>query len=341
MSNPSVFITGGTGFIGTHLVNELVTLGYSVAVLQRSTTPKTIPNRPAPPSTVKRIIGDILRPESYQQAMMGYDAVIHLAADYRVGLPPSRQAHQSMYQTNVVGTQRVLDAAEKAGIPHIVYMSTTAAFGETFGELPDENHRHNGTFRCYYEETKHIAHEQVVKRQHAGLPVNIAICSGVFGAGDNSVLAQTMDAYFNNKVPFQLATTSTFQLCHVSHICDGLIKLLDPKIQRQTYLFTGETFSMPEIFQLLSQIAQRKPLPEKRVSSFKLLAWLMDKLASMGLQMPLSQEALRILDGSSYTYSSVKAQQELGWHAGDTHNELIEAITQRKNSVNQTTKGMQ
>lgn len=341
MSNPSVFITGGTGFIGVHLVNALVTLGYQVTVLQRNSAPVTIVNRPKLPTTVKRVIGDILRPESYQQAMIGHDAVIHLAADYRVGLPPNRQVHQSMFQTNVVGTQRVLDAAELAGIPHIIYMSTTAAFGETFGELPDENHRHNGTFRCYYEETKHIAHEQVLKRQQAGLPVNIAICSGVFGAGDNSLLAQTMDAYFNNKVPFQLATTSTFQLCHVSHICDGLIKLLDTKIQRQTYLFTGETFSMPEIFRLLSQVAKREPLPEKRVSSFKLLASLMDKLAGMGLKMPLSQEALRILDGSSYTYSSTKAQRELGWHAGDTHNELIEAITQRKNSANQITKGMQ
>ena len=330
--NQSIFMTGGTGFIGSHLVNKLSALGYQITVLQRTSTSRAVIGRPTLPTTIKTVVGDILHPESYQDAMMGHDTVIHLAADYRVGLPPSRQAHQGMYQTNVVGTAQVIEAAERAKIPQILYMSTTAAFGETHGQLLDESHRHNGVFRSYYEETKHIAHELVVKRQQLGSPINIAICSGVFGPGDNSVLAQTIEAYFRQKIPFQIATTSTFQLCHVNHICDGLIKLLSPEIQRQSYLLTGATFSMPEIFQLLSQITYKDELSSKSASSLKPLAWIMDKLAGLGLTMPLSQEALRIMDGSSYTYSCEKAQRELGWCAGESKNELIDVIIQQKNA---------
>ena len=66
-----------------------------------------------------------------------------------------------MYDANVRGTERVLDAAIEAGVPRIVYVSTCAVFGDTDGEVVDESYRRDRAddFLSYYDETKYRAHE--------------------------------------------------------------------------------------------------------------------------------------------------------------------------------------
>lgn len=325
-NGPSVFITGGAGFIGSYLVDELHRQGYRITLLVRSAQRLKIEGRPELPPNVELAVGDICRPESYRHRLAGHQALMHLAADYRVGLPATRRARRAMYYTNVVGTQTLFDEAEKADIPQMLYVSSTAALGETHGQQPDESGRHNGVFRSYYEETKHIAHELVAERQRLGMPINIAIPGGAFGPGDNSILNQTINAFFQGKIPFQVETASRFQLCRVDRLCDGLVKLLSSEIQRQTFLFTGEDFSMPEIFTLLANASGKKILAMKGVSSLKWLAETMDALAAFGLTMPLSKEALRVMDGSTYMYCSDRAKRELGWSAGDPRQELVDYL---------------
>lgn len=329
----NVFVTGGAGFIGSYLLNELHRRGYRITLLVRSAQRPKIDGRPDLPPSVELAVGDLLRPESYRHRLAGHQALVHLAADYRVGLPATRRARRAMYYTNVVGTQTLFDEAERAEIPHMVYVSSTAALGETHGQLPNESWRHNGIFRSYYEETKHIAHELVAERQRLGMPVNIAIPGGVFGPGDGSILSQTVDAFYNGKIPFQVETASRFQLCRVDRLCDGLAKLLSPEIQRQTFLFTGEDFSMPEIFTLLANVSGKKIPAAKGISSLKWLAQAMDALSAFGFSMPLSKEALRVMDGSTYTYSSERAKRELGWSAGDPRQELMDYLRHRAEKV--------
>ncbi|MBG6038009.1 NAD-dependent epimerase/dehydratase family protein [Proteus cibarius] len=321
LNKRKIFITGANGFIGSYLLPKLAEFGDELTVLCRDPN-KTHPNRPVLPADVKVIKGDLLQPDTYREALVGQDIIIHLAADYRVGIAPSRSEHQKMYQTNITGTLNLLNEAKRAQIPQILYTSTTAALGETQGVLLDETHRHNGSFRSYYEETKQIAHVLVERHQQQGMPIKIAICGGVFGQGDNSVLAQTLSAFFNKKIPFQISTNSTFQLCHVEKLCDGLLRLLALDKPQETVLLTGDVFSMPEIFTLLSEIRKTAPLPIKNRNNLRPLAWLMDKLALFGFAMPLSCEALRIMDGSTYTYSSSKAEQLLGWTAGEPLNDF-------------------
>ncbi|MBS6210109.1 MAG: NAD-dependent epimerase/dehydratase family protein [Proteus hauseri] len=340
LNKRKIFITGANGFIGTYLLPMLAELGDELTVLCRDPN-KVHPNRPRFPANVKVVKGDLLQPKSYREALIGQDIIIHLAADYRVGIAPSRLEHQKMYQTNVTGTLNLLNEAKRAQISQILYTSTTAALGETQGVLLDETHRHNGYFRSYYEETKQIAHVLVERYQQQGMPIKIAICGGVFGQGDNSVLAQTLSAFFNKKIPFQVSTNSTFQLCHVEKLCDGLLRLLALDKPQETVLFTGDVFSMPEIFTLLSEIQKTAPLPIKNRSRLRPLAWLIDKLALLGLSMPLSCEALRIMDGSTYTYSSYKAEQQLGWTAGEPLNDFktyIQSLADQYTSLNKERK---
>jgi dihydroflavonol-4-reductase len=327
-----VFVTGGSGFIGSHFLWKLHEHGWRITLLARSPICSGKPGRPPLPPGTTVVAGALRDTGQYFGNLPSHDALVHLAADYRVGLPPTRRARAAMFQTNAADAVALFDAAHQAGIPRLVHVSTTAALGESGDKFADETHRHNGVFRCYYEETKHIAHELLVERQQRGMPINIAILGGVFGPGDRSTLAQTIDAYFRGKIPFQITTTSRFQLCHVAEVCEGILGLLRPGIDRENVLLTGMDVSMPEIFALLASIAGRKPLPVKSAASLRPLAWLMDRLSSLpgvAMAMPLSGEALNVMDGSQYLYRADKARQLLGWTAGEPHAMFIEYLQAR------------
>ena len=97
--------------------------------------------------------------------MEGCDAVIHAAAMYEVGIPAKQRP--AMWEANVAGTERVMEAALEAKVPQIVYVSTVGVFGNTHKQVVDESYEHPGKeFTSYYEETKLEAHK-VAKRMIA------------------------------------------------------------------------------------------------------------------------------------------------------------------------------
>src|SRR5438132_6907588 len=99
-----------------------------------------------------------------------------------------------MYETNVDGTARVLDAAIEAGVLRTVYVSTNGILGDTHGKVVDESYqRPDRDFQSYYEETKFLAHEEAKVRIAAGAPILIAQPGGVYGPGDPSQLGVIID----------------------------------------------------------------------------------------------------------------------------------------------------
>lgn len=324
-----IFLTGATGFIGSYLAGHLAKKGWSLTILQRPQMKigkKTGADlaailrsgRPPLPDDTRIVPGDITRPESYAHALTGHDALIHLAADYRVGLPPLASTRERMYRANVSAALELFDRATKAGIPRLVHTSTTAALGETHGALPGEDSLHNGHFRCYYEETKHIAHRLLQKRVATKkIPLTLAILGGVVGKGDTSALSLAFVEFLRGKLPFQVVTESRFQLCPVERVCDAFSALLEREETQGEFLFTGQSCSMPELFGRLAARSDKEPPKPLSASRLKIPAKILDALSRFGFQAPLSTEALNVMDGSTYTYSSAKAESELGWSAGD------------------------
>ena len=119
------FVTGGTGFIGSRLVRRLRERGDDVVALVRS---------PEKASELREqgcelVEGDLSSEQAIRDGVQGCDAVFHVAAVYKVGIPASQR--DDMWDANVRGTERVLDAAIEAGVPRIVYVSTVGVFGNT------------------------------------------------------------------------------------------------------------------------------------------------------------------------------------------------------------------
>lgn len=297
-----VFLTGANGFVGRHLTRHLSAAGHDVLAAVRPGATVDLP-------AAQLVRANLETPGDWQAALAACDAVIHLAARYRIGGVDRRE----MAAANIDATRHVLHAAWRAGVPRIVQVSSTAALGESGGQLGDESSRHNGHFRSFYEQTKHVAHGLAEAMQQRGAPVIIAIPGGIFGPGDQSDLAQALSQFVHGKLPLQVVSESRFQLCPVDAVCDGLRRVLEHGVIGRNYLLTGETVGMEQLIARAAGVAGL-PLPKKVLpAALRWPARICDALRPLGLRLPLSREALQVMDGSSYLYSSRRAEAELGW----------------------------
>src|SRR5262245_59338062 len=148
-----VLLTGATGFLGSHVVRQLVEAGHSVrAVVRRD------PVEPLP--AVEYLRGDVLDPASLKAAAGGCEAAIHAAAE--LSFRPRDFARQR--EVNVQGTRNVLEAARAGGVRRFVHTSSVSAIGRTGKSgVSDEDARYDWPIGFNYNETERDA-EEIVRR---------------------------------------------------------------------------------------------------------------------------------------------------------------------------------
>ena len=125
------FVTGATGFLGSHVARQLLAGGAELRLLVRPTSrTDNIDDLSA-----ERVIGDLRDPKSLKKGMAGCEFVFHVAADYRLWAAN----RQELYDSNVDGTRNVLQAARDAGVRRVIYTSSVATMGfGNNGRLTDE-----------------------------------------------------------------------------------------------------------------------------------------------------------------------------------------------------------
>jgi dihydroflavonol-4-reductase len=216
------FVTGATGFIGGKLAERLRVRGDDVVSLVRSSG-KAAKLRDLGCQLVE---GDLSDEAAIRTGMSGCDAVFHVAADYRVGVRPSQ--HPAMYEANVEGTKRVLDAAIDAGVGRIVYVSTNAVLGNTHGKVVDESYEGSpDDFLSYYGETKYLAHQEAKARIERGAPMLIAQPGGMYGPGDTSQLGIFIDQVRTGRMPVKVFPETGFSFLHVDDLIEGILLIHD------------------------------------------------------------------------------------------------------------------
>lgn len=313
------FVTGGTGFIGRHLIAKLVARGYEVVALVRSEAGAVL----LTDLGAQVVRGDILDVASMRAGMEGSDVVFHLAAWYKLGGNDWMDAEA----INVGGTRKVLRLAVELGIPKIVYTSTVAVFGDTHGRLVDESYRQNGPFLTEYDRTKWLAHYKVaLPLIEKGAPIVIVMPGGVYGPGDTSVIAETMRLFYQG-LPAVPGADTVFTYAHVDDVAEGHILAAEKGETGESYILAGPAIPLGEMVDFWGYLLERKPpllrIPSRMVRPF---APLMGGLQpALGLPSAFSREATASL-GVTYMARSDKARAQLGWTTRPLQTGMLETF---------------
>ncbi|HTP00109.1 MAG TPA: NAD-dependent epimerase/dehydratase family protein [Anaerolineales bacterium] len=315
-----VFVTGASGFIGSHLIPKLVERGYEAVCLVRE------PERAAGLTSqgARLVKGDLTSADAIRGAMEGADAVFHLAGWYAVGV---RDA-QRMQAINVEGARTVLEMAAELGVPKILHTSTVGVFGNTHGQLVDESYRApKAEMTSSYEQTKWEAHYEVAEPlQRRGTPVIILQPGGVTGAGDQSPHVMVFDMFLH-RTPVMLGARSGLTFAHVDDIAEGCILAFERGKPGESYILAGEALTYRKVFEICEKItgihATNAWLPGWGAAGLSGMAGLMER---MGMQMAFSSEALAAMNDYTYWASADKAARELGWTRRATEETLKDIL---------------
>jgi len=305
-----VFLTGGTGFIGGHVVRKLRARGDEVRALVRNPDK----GRSLAELGCELVSGSLESRDAIASGMEGCEAAIHGAAVYEVGIPKSE--HRAMYEANVLGTENVLRAALDAKLPKVVYVSTVAAFGNTQGEVVDESYQHPGAgFTSYYEETKVEAH-RLAQRLIAeeGLPCVIVQPGGVYGPDDHSAVGRQMNQFLAGRMPLLAFPEVGFNMVHVDDVADGILLALDTGKAGEAYVLGGQITTMRELISTLARVSGKKApsrsLPTPLMKAMTPFGPIVGKVMGQG---PNLRELISSADNVTFWAKHDKAMAELGY----------------------------
>ena len=322
-----VFLTGGTGFIGSELARRLRERGDTVRALVR--TPEAPAARALADLDCELVQGDLSDEGALVAACRGVDAVVHGAAVYEVGVPESRR--DVLVDANVRGTERVLGAALTAGVHRAVYVSTVAVFGDTGGEVADETWtRTSGGFTSVYEETKACAHKRARELAARGLPLVTVQPGVVYGPGDPSTFGELVGQFLDGKLPALPFPDFGVTPVHRDDVVTGVLLALDKGVPGESYVLAGEPVRMRELIATLAEVADRRP-PRFTVPTVLLRALApAGRFVGPALGFPPNlRELISSSDGVTFWARADKARDELGWTSRPLEQGLAELVASR------------
>ena len=321
-----VFVTGGAGFIGRAVVRQLRARGDEVTAAVRD---------PARAKSIDALGAQLVQTDlgtvaGVRDAMRGCDAVIHLAASYRVGITPSERP--AMYEANVAVMARVLDAAIELATPRIVAVTTVNVFGDTNGQLVNETYQRDPGegFLSYYDETKYLAHRLAEARIADGAPVLIAMPGVTYGPGDHTPIGAQLKAAFDGKARMITGGDMGISAVYVEDLATGILAVLDRGRIGESYVLSGECLTLEDAIAVVAQASGRRP-PRFRVSTA--LLRIAEPLAGLAMRVGVLRydlaEALRASDDVTYWATHGKATAELGYHPRPLSQGAIDAFGPR------------
>src|SRR3954452_1742708 len=321
------FVTGATGFIGGHVARKVAERGDHVVALVRS--PEKAGDLQA--LGAELVEGDLSNEEAIKRGVQGADAVFHIGAIYKVGIKKSQA--EELWDANVRGVERVLDAAHDAGVKRIVYTSTVNVFGNTDGQVVDESYRRDESdgFLSVYDETKYRAHLIAEDRIAKGYPIVMVQPGGVYGPGDHFEVGNMIDQAARGKLPAKMFPETGFMMVHVEDVADGILLAHDKGEIGESYVLAGEKTSMGEIVDRAAATAGRKP-PRMTMPNalMKMSAPLGPVIGPARGFPPTRRERLSRSADVTYWATDGKARRELGFEPRGLDEGLRETIAADK-----------
>ena len=318
----NVFLTGATGFVGSHVARAFAAHGAKLRLLVRATS--RLENLEGIPA--ETVMGDLRDPESFRSALGDCDALIHVAADYRLWV----RDPQAMYAANVDGTQRLLALARELGIAKVVYTSSVATMGfRSDGTIVDEDSPVSlDAMIGHYKRSKYLAEQEAITAARGGQHVMVLNPTTPIGANDikPTPTGQIIVDFLNRKFPAYVDTG--LNLVDVSEVARMHVVALERGQPGERYILGGENLSLKQILDKMSAIAGL-PSPTMQVPHALAMAFaLFDETITgrlRGKEPRATVEAVRMGKKKMFA-SSAKAERELGFQVLPVYGALRAAI---------------
>jgi dihydroflavonol-4-reductase len=289
-------VTGGTGFLGAYVIQELVEKGYQVRAIRRSDkTPFFIP---APVlREVEWVPGDVLDPAGLEEAMEGMEVVVHAAA--KVSFTPKDQ--KAMFQTNIEGTANVVNAALSAGIARFVHVSSVAAIGRTENEetVTEQKKWADSKLNTSYALSKYHGEMEVWRGMAEGLPAIVVNPGTILGYGDWNTSSCAMFKTAYGEFPWYSNGINGF--VDVRDVARAIGRLLKEEIAGERYILTGDNWSFRQVFNSMADGFHKQRPTREATPLLSGLAWRMSKIRSWFSGHPslLTRESARVAQTST------------------------------------------
>jgi dihydroflavonol-4-reductase len=304
-----VFLTGATGFVGHHVARALAAEGADLRLLVRKSS--NLANLEGIAGDTH--LGDLSVPETLRPALAGCDAVVHVAADYRLWIPDPA----AMYRANVDGTRELLRMAREAGVPRVVYTSSVATMHfRTDGIVINEDTPVLlSDMVGHYKRSKFMAEQQAIAAAEDGQQVMILNPTSPIGSNDSkpTPTGRILLDFLNGNFPAYMDTG--LNLVDVAEVARAHVAALTKGTPGRRYILGGENLTLKQILDKMAAITGL-PSPTVRIP-FAVAAtyaffeeWITGRIR--GKEPRATLEEVRMGRKKMFA-SSARAEQELGF----------------------------
>jgi dihydroflavonol-4-reductase len=324
------FLTGATGFLGSHVARVLAAQGADLRLLVRPTSNlKNLEGLLSSGKPAETTIGDLRDSASLEKAMSGCDAVFHVAADYRLWVRDPRE----MYRSNVEGTRSILEAARKNGVKRVVYTSSVATIGFTGNGKADQVADEESSVSLadmigHYKRSKFMAEQIALEAGRSGL--NVITVNPTTPVGEQDVkptpTGRIVVDFMKRKFPAYVETG--LNLVDATECARGHIVAFEKGKSGERYILGGENLTL---MQILDKLASITGLPSPKMKLPYIFAFAAGVVDEAVTGIMLKREPRATVDtvrmGKKKMFaSSAKAERELGWQIVPVEGALRRAV---------------
>ena len=316
------FVTGATGFLGSHVARVLSDQGANLRLLVRPTSNlKNLQGLNAETAT-----GDLRDAASLEKAISGCDTVFHVAADYRLWVRDPNE----MYRSNVEGTRALLEAARKNGVRRIVYTSSVATMGFTSSGSPaDEDSPVSlADMIGHYKRSKFLAEQVAIEAGRNGMQVVTVNPTTPIGEQDikPTPTGRIVVDFLKRKFPAYVETG--LNLVDVKECARGHIAALEKGKSGERYILGGENLTLKQILDKLGAITGLPSPSIKLPYFFAFATGVVDEMITgrlLGGNPRATIDTVRM--GKKMMFAnSAKSERELGWKIVSVDSALRRAV---------------
>ncbi len=306
-------VTGGPGFLGSHVARALLERGDDVRVTLRPRSPKD--NLVG--LEVERAECDLLDRRQVRRALKGVDRLFHCA-----GTTSLRASADTHFRVNVQGTRVLLEEALAAGVQRVVHTSSFAAVGPAEGSsrtADEAQHFRAGRLGLPYVNAMHEAEGEALRLAAHGLPVVIVNPTYVFGRGDvHRSSTEIVRRFLRREIPAYVA--GTINVVAVEDVAAGHLLADERGEVGERYLLGNRNFTLDRLFADLGRLSGVEPPAVKLPLPAAIT--LARALSPVPGVPGVHETELRSM-GQRWAYRSTKAKRLLGWAPGP-HEECLE-----------------